>query len=108
MHHSVDAFVAATRYDRGMSPTSNDRITVRVTETGKTMEVAVLSMQAEHIQIVLGEGVHSVRCELTPTRNAQAYAGSVMGREIVYERSRADVRADIDRLNPGLRNTSRR
>jgi hypothetical protein len=32
-----------------------------------------------------------------------AYAGSVMGREIVYERSRAQVQADIDKLNPALR-----
>jgi hypothetical protein len=31
-----------------------------------------------------------------------------MGREIVYERSRAQVKADIDRLNPGLRNPPRR
>jgi len=91
-----------------MTTTSNDRITVRVTETGKTMDVVVLSLQAERIQVVLGEGVHSVRCDLTPTRNAQAYFGSVMGREIVYERSRADVRADIDKLNPDLRKTNRR
>jgi hypothetical protein len=27
----------------------------------------------------------------------------VMGREIVYERSRAQVQADIDKLNPALR-----
>jgi DUF2075 family protein len=40
---------------------------------------------------------------LTPTRNGLAYAGSVMGREIVYERSRAQVQADIDKLNPTLR-----
>ena len=59
-----------------MSPTSNDRITVRVTETGKTMDVVVLSMRAERIQVVLGEGVHSVRCELTPTRNAQAISAA--------------------------------
>ena len=26
-----------------------------------------------------------------------------MGREIVYERSKAQVQADIDRLNPSLR-----
>jgi hypothetical protein len=33
-----------------------------------------------------------------------AYVGRVMGREIVYERSREQVQADIDRLNPRLRN----
>jgi DUF2075 family protein len=31
------------------------------------------------------------------------YAGSVMGRELIYERSRDQVQADIDRLNPALR-----
>jgi len=53
--------------------------------------------------VVLGEGIHSVKCELVPTRNGLAYAGSVMGREIVYERSRAQVQADLDIRNPGLR-----
>jgi hypothetical protein len=53
--------------------------------------------------VVLGEGVHSVKCELKPTRTGSAYAGSVMGREIVYERTREQVKADIDRLNPVLR-----
>jgi hypothetical protein len=52
---------------------------------------------------VLGEGVHNVKCTLTPTRNGRAYAGKIMGREIVYERSREQVQADIDRLNPNLR-----
>jgi len=32
----------------------------------------------------------------------------VMGREIVYERSREQVKADLDKLNPNLRNSSRR
>jgi hypothetical protein len=63
------------------------------------MEVVVLNKRADSIEVVLGEGVHSVRCQLTPTRNAMAYVGNVMGREIVYERSRADVKADIDRVN---------
>jgi hypothetical protein len=87
---------------------SDEKITVRVTQSGQTIEVVVLSKRAERIEVVLGEGVHSVRCELLPTRNAQAYFGSAMGREIVYERSRAQVKADIDRLNPGLRNLPRR
>ncbi|HEX7273424.1 MAG TPA: hypothetical protein VF420_14865, partial [Casimicrobiaceae bacterium] len=51
------------------------------------------------IEIVLGEGVHSVRCRLTPTRNGMAYAGNAMGREIVYERGRAQVAADLERAN---------
>jgi hypothetical protein len=35
-------------------------------------------------------------------RTGQAYAGSVTGREIVYERPREQVQADIGRLNPEL------
>ncbi len=64
--------------------------------------------RAERITVVLGEGTHSMKCDLTPTRNGLAYAGSIMGREIVYERSREQVQADIDRLNPALRPSSRK
>jgi len=85
-----------------------EKIKVRVTETGQTMEVVVYDKRASSIQVVLGEGVHSVKCELTPTRTGLAYAGSAMGREIVYERSREQVQADIDRLNPTLREYKRR
>ena len=73
------------------------------TETGQTIEVAVLNKRADHIEVVIGEGVHNVKCTLTPTRNGLAYAGQVMGREVIYERSREQVQADIDRLNPNLR-----
>jgi hypothetical protein len=52
--------------------------------------------------------VHSVKCDLAPTRNGLAYVGSVMGRELVYERSQAQVQADIDRLNPHVRKDPRR
>ena len=85
-----------------------EKITVCVTQTGKTMDVVVFNKRADHIEVVLGEGVHSVKCALTPTRNGLAYAGSAMGREIVYERSREQVQADIDRLNPTLRQSRRR
>ncbi len=61
------------------------------TETGQTLEVVVLNKRAEHIEVVLGQG-----------------EGSVMGREIIYARSREQVQADIDRLNPNLRQSSRR
>jgi hypothetical protein len=44
-----------------------------------------------------------VRCQPTPTRNGLAYAGQTRGREVIYERSREQVQADIDRLNPALR-----
>ena len=81
----------------------DEKIKVRVTSTGQTLEVVVFSKRAEVITVVLGEGVHNVRCSLTPTRNGFAYAGSAMGREIVYERSQAQVRADIERLNPAVR-----
>ncbi len=84
-----------------------EKIPVKM-ENGQVLEVVVLNKRAEHIQVVLGEGVHSVRCDLTPTRNGLAYAGSVMGREIVYERSKAQVKADIDRLNPDVRGGYRR
>ena len=79
-----------------------EKIKVR-TESGQVLEVVVYSKRPESIQVVLGEGVHSVKCELAPTRNGLAYAGSVMGRELVYERSRDQVKADLDRLNPHLR-----
>lgn len=85
-----------------------EKIRVRVTETGQMLDVVVFSKRADHIEVVLGEGVHSVRCALTPTRTGAAYAGSAMGRELVYERSREQVQADIDRLNPALRRSSRR
>jgi hypothetical protein len=81
---------------------NDERIKLR-TESGQLIEVVVLSKRAEVIEVVIGQGVHSVRCQLTPTRNGRAYAGTVMGREVIYERSPADVQADIDRLNPHLR-----
>ena len=80
-----------------------EKIKVRNTDTGQVHEVVVLNKRAEWIEVVLGEGVHSVKCQLTPTRNGLAYAGKVMGREIVYERSREQVQADIDRLDPRLK-----
>jgi hypothetical protein len=91
-----------------MSLMQNEKIKVRVTDTGSFLEVVVLSKQASRIEVVLGEGVHSVRCELIPTRSELAYSGRAMGREIVYERSRKQVQADIDRVNPAIREFKRR
>jgi hypothetical protein len=85
-----------------------EKISVRITQTGQTMEVVVFDKRADHITVVLGEGMHSVKCELTPTRTGQAYVGSVMGREIVYEHSRTQVQADLDRDNPNVRQGRRR
>ena len=76
---------------------NDERIRVRVTKSGQLLDVVVLDKRLDRIQIVLGEGVHSVRCDLTPTRNGSAYAGNAMGREIVYERSREEVKADLAR-----------
>lgn len=76
---------------------NTEKIKVRATASGQVLEVVVYSKRLDAIEIVLGEGVHSVRCTLTPNRNASAYAGSAMGREIVYERSREDVKADLAR-----------
>ena len=82
---------------------TNEKIKVRNTDSGQLIEVVVFSKRAEAIEGVLGEGVHNVKCTLTPTRNGFAYAGKIMGREIVYERSREQVQADLDRLDPRLK-----
>jgi hypothetical protein len=79
-----------------------ERIKVRM-ENGQAMEVVVLSKRASAIEVVIGEGIHNVKCQLTPTRNGLSYAGSIMGREIIYERSREKVQADIDLVNPALK-----
>ena len=76
------------------------------TENGQVLEVVILQKRPDRITVVLGEGVHNVKCDLMPTRNGLAYAGSIMGRELVYERSREQVQADLDRLS-GRHGTSR-
>lgn len=86
----------------------NEKLKVRITESGQLLDVLVYSKHANCIEVVLGEGEHSVKCELIPTRHGLSYAGSVMGREIVYERSRDQVQADIDKANPALRQSTRR
>jgi hypothetical protein len=79
-----------------------EKIKLRM-ENGQTLEVVVLSKRANAIQVVIGEGIHNVKCELTPTRMGLSYAGSIMGRELVYERSRTQVEAELELLNPALR-----
>ncbi len=81
----------------------NEIITVTNTESGKTMDVVVFDKRASLITVIIGEGVHSVKCDLTPTKNEQAYVGNVMGREIVFHYSREQVQADLDRDNPALK-----
>lgn len=85
----------------------NDKINIRVTESGQTMDVVVLDKRVNCIQVVIGEGVHSVSCDLTPTHTKQAYVGNIMGREIVYEHSCDDVQADLDAKNPALKKSRR-
>ena len=82
---------------------NTETIKVRNTDTGQVLEVVVLSKRVEVIEVVIGSGVHSMKCELKPTRTRSAYAGSIMGREIVYERTPEQVKADIDKANPHLR-----
>lgn len=81
----------------------DEKIKLKVTETGQVLEVVVLNKRADHIQVVLGQGMHSVKVDLSPTRNGLGYAGNAMGRELLYERSRDQVQADLDRVNPALR-----
>lgn len=87
---------------------SDEKITIRVTETDATMDVIVFSKRVDRIEVVLGEGVHSVKVELTPTANGSAYVGSAMGREIVYERSREQVKEDVELANHDYRDSRRR
>lgn len=81
---------------------NDERIKLR-TESGQLIEAVVLSKRPESIEVVIGEGIHNVKCQLAPTRNGLAYAGTIMGRELIYERSRAQVEADIERLDPARR-----
>lgn len=87
---------------------TEEKIVIRVTETDRTMEVVVFSKRADRIEVVLGEGVHSVKCELLPTASGAAYVGSAMGREIVYERSREQVQADVALETHDYRDSRRR
>ncbi|MDX2481854.1 MAG: hypothetical protein QNK24_16145 [Desulfuromusa sp.] len=71
-----------------------DKIKV-LAESGQALEVVVTSIKADVIWILIGEGPHSSKCKLEPTPNGLAYAGSIMGREIIYERSVKEVRDEI-------------
>ncbi len=86
----------------------DEKINVRITESGQNIEVLVLSKNPDRIQVLLGEGANSVRCQLLPTPNGRAYAGSVMGREIVYECSSSQVKAEILRENQARQKNYRR
>jgi hypothetical protein len=76
---------------------NDEKIEIRVTSSGQKLQVVVLNKKLDMIEVVIGEGAHNVRCSLTPTRNGAAYVGNAMGREIVYEKSREAVKADMAR-----------
>jgi len=77
----------------------NEKIKLK-TEAGQTIEAVVLNKHADRIDVVLGE---SVRCSLTPSRNQLAYVGTIRGREVTYERSRAEVEAELAKRDPNRR-----
>jgi DUF2075 family protein len=81
----------------------NEKIKVTNTDSGKEMEVVVFSKRADQITVVIGEGVHSVQCDLIPTKYKNSYAGSILGREIIYHRSVDEVQAELDQNNPALK-----
>lgn len=76
---------------------NDEKIEIRVTSSGQKLQVVVLNKTLDKIEVVIGEGAHNVRCSLTPTRNGAAYVGNAMGREIVYEKCREAVKADMAR-----------
>jgi hypothetical protein len=84
----------ATRPNRDDGAAERETISLRGKD-GTAIEVVVLSKHPDRIHVILGEGTHSVFCELKPTADARAYVGNAMGREMVYERSRAQVEGDI-------------
>lgn len=86
---------------------SSAKIKVRVTESDQMISVEVIEKRPERIKVLLGEGDHSVRCELLPTPNGRAYAGTVMGREIVYECSRQHVQDDLAKFKATFRQHGR-
>lgn len=81
----------------------DETIKLRITENDQLIEALVYSKKASQIEVVIGKGIHSVKCALTPTDNGRAFAGKVMGRELVYERSPQQVQDDIDAAKPSTR-----
>ncbi len=85
----------------------DEKIKLRVTESGRLIEVLVLNKHADRIDVLLGTGADSVRCRLLLTPSGRAYAGSIMGREIVYERGRREVQGDLERSRQSRRQSRR-
>ena len=72
----------------------DDKIKVE-TESGQMIEVTITSMTPETIWVLVGDGPHASKCKLEPTRNKLAYAGSIMGRELIFSCSVEDVRQSL-------------
>lgn len=81
---------------------NDEKITVVATESGQSMQVVVFSKATNLIKVIVGEGVHSVTCDLIPTSNGLAYAGSVMGRELVYKKAPEEVQAELGKPKSAL------
>ena len=81
----------------------NETIKVTNTESGIEMDVVVFSKRADQISVIIGEGVHSVQCDLLPTKYKNSYAGSVLGREMIYHHSVEEVQAELNHDNPALK-----
>ena len=79
---------------------NNEKIKVRNTDSGQLIEVVVFSKRAEAIEVVLGRAYN---VNARSPRRATAWPARSWEREIVYERSREQVQADIDRLDPRLK-----
>ena len=82
---------------------ADERIQVRSTDNDQLIDVLVYSKSENQIEVVVGEGIHSTKCKLLPTSNKMGYAGEIMGREIVYERTVYQVQEDIEALQPSTR-----
>ena len=61
---------------------NNEQIKVKVTSSGQMIDVVVYDKRLDVIQVVLGAGTHSVKCDLTLNRQATAYVGNAMGRKL--------------------------
>ena len=72
----------------------DDKIKVE-TESGQMIDVTITSISPETIWVLVGDGPHASKCKLEPTRNQLAYAGSIMGRELIYSCSVEDVRQTL-------------
>ena len=74
---------------------TDQKIEVTVTETGRKMDLVVLDYSAKRIRVVIGEGINNVPMTLMPTKYGKSFSGTVMGRELIYMKSVEDVEEEI-------------